>query len=55
MRHALRSKLEELGTPGRWEHVTQQIGMFSYTGLSRRLDIRTEVSNIQIQLNKLNT
>jgi aspartate aminotransferase len=35
MRHALRSHLEALGTPGTWEHVTQQIGMFSYTGLTR--------------------
>jgi len=34
MRHALRSNLEQLGTPGTWEHVTQQIGMFSYTGLT---------------------
>jgi aspartate aminotransferase len=35
MRHALRGHLETLGTPGTWEHVTQQIGMFSYTGLNR--------------------
>jgi len=34
MRHALRQNLEKLGTPGTWEHVTQQIGMFSYTGLT---------------------
>ncbi|KUI53826.1 Aspartate aminotransferase, cytoplasmic [Cytospora mali] len=34
MRTALRSKLEELGTPGTWNHITEQIGMFSYTGLS---------------------
>lgn len=30
----LREKLEELGTPGTWTHITQQIGMFSYTGLN---------------------
>jgi aspartate/tyrosine/aromatic aminotransferase len=34
MRHMLRSKLEELKTPGTWNHITDQIGMFSYTGLS---------------------
>ncbi|KAK4188412.1 putative aspartate aminotransferase [Podospora australis] len=34
MRQALRSKLEELGTPGQWNHITDQIGMFSFTGLS---------------------
>lgn len=34
MRHELRSKLETLGTPGTWHHITEQIGMFSFTGLS---------------------
>jgi len=34
MRDALRAKLEELGTPGTWNHITDQIGMFSYTGLA---------------------
>jgi len=34
MRKALRSELEKLGTPGTWNHITDQIGMFSYTGLS---------------------
>ncbi|KAL6698264.1 aspartate aminotransferase [Trichoderma pleuroticola] len=34
MRKALRSKLEELETPGTWNHITDQIGMFSFTGLS---------------------
>lgn len=34
MRKVLRSKLEELGTPGTWHHITDQIGMFSFTGLS---------------------
>ncbi|KAF7537803.1 hypothetical protein G7Z17_g12784 [Cylindrodendrum hubeiense] len=34
MRSALRSKLEELETPGTWNHITDQIGMFSFTGLS---------------------
>lgn len=35
MRSALRKKLEELGTPGDWSHITTQIGMFSFTGLNR--------------------
>jgi aspartate aminotransferase len=34
MRKALRGKLEELKTPGTWNHITEQIGMFSFTGLS---------------------
>lgn len=34
MRKALRSHLESLGTPGTWNHITDQIGMFSFTGLS---------------------
>ncbi|KAK1759155.1 pyridoxal phosphate-dependent transferase [Echria macrotheca] len=34
MREALRGKLEELGTPGTWNHITDQIGMFSFTGLT---------------------
>lgn len=34
MRQALRENLEKLGTPGKWEHITQQIGMFSFTGLN---------------------
>lgn len=34
MRQALREKLEKLSTPGKWEHITQQIGMFSFSGLN---------------------
>ncbi|VDM15382.1 unnamed protein product [Wuchereria bancrofti] len=34
MRYALRNNLEKLGTPGIWEHITQQIGMFSFIGLN---------------------
>lgn len=36
MRKALRSKLEEMGTPGTWNHITDQIGMFSFTGLTEK-------------------
>ncbi|KAI9501398.1 Aspartate aminotransferase, cytoplasmic [Coemansia spiralis] len=35
MRDLLRDKLVALGTPGSWDHVTRQIGMFSFTGLSK--------------------
>lgn len=34
MRAALFAQLGRLGTPGSWTHITEQIGMFSYTGLS---------------------
>ena len=36
MRHGLRERLEKLGTPGTWKHITDQIGMFSFTGLGRK-------------------
>jgi len=35
MRTQLQAKLEELETPGRWNHLTVQQGMFSYTGLTK--------------------
>merc|ERR1711870_119110 len=31
----LRKGLEDKGTPGTWNHITDQIGMFSYTGLNK--------------------
>lgn len=34
MRHELVDNLKKLGTPGNWDHIVKQIGMFSYTGLS---------------------
>jgi aspartate aminotransferase, cytoplasmic len=34
MRKALQGRLEELKTPGDWSHITEQIGMFSFTGLT---------------------
>ncbi|KJR88264.1 aspartate aminotransferase [Sporothrix schenckii 1099-18] len=36
MRRALFDELVRLGTPGKWVHIIDQIGMFSYTGLSVR-------------------
>lgn len=35
MRRALVQELAALGTPGSWKHVEEQIGMFSYTGLTQ--------------------
>lgn len=35
MRAQLKEKLQALGTPGTWDHITEQIGMFSFTGLNR--------------------
>merc|ERR1712137_1102387 len=34
VRSLLRKGLEAKGTPGTWNHITDQIGMFSFTGLS---------------------
>ncbi|KAF7995803.1 hypothetical protein HCN44_006910 [Aphidius gifuensis] len=36
MRKALYDHLVSLKTPGNWEHILNQIGMFSYTGMSER-------------------
>ncbi|KAJ1882082.1 Aspartate aminotransferase, cytoplasmic [Coemansia sp. RSA 486] len=36
MRELLRDKLVAMKTPGSWEHVAKQIGMFSFTGLSTK-------------------
>ncbi|KAJ1936623.1 aspartate transaminase aat1, partial [Linderina macrospora] len=33
MREQLRGRLEELGSKRSWNHITDQIGMFCYTGL----------------------
>lgn len=34
MRAGLKERLVKLQTPGSWDHVTSQIGMFSFTGLT---------------------
>ncbi|KAF5837449.1 pyridoxal phosphate-dependent transferase [Dunaliella salina] len=34
MRSVLRKNLEELNSPWKWNHITDQIGMFAYSGLS---------------------
>ena len=35
MREELYHALKANGTPGSWEHIVNQIGMFSFTGLTR--------------------
>lgn len=37
MRKALRENLEKIGTIRTWNHITDQTGMFSYTGLSGKI------------------
>ena len=62
MRKALREKLEAMGTPGTWNHITDQIGMFSFTGLTEEqvLKIREDAhvymtKNGRISMAGLNT
>ena len=52
MRTALRSKLEEIQTPGTWNHITDQIGMFSYTGLNERQVVEGLIKKHHIHLVK---
>jgi aspartate/tyrosine/aromatic aminotransferase len=37
MRFILKNELERIGVPGAWNHITEQKGMFSYTGLSEKV------------------
>ena len=37
VRDLLKKNLLELNTPGNWDHIVNQIGMFSYTGLSEKM------------------
>lgn len=39
VRTSLKEHLHKLGTPGNWNHITTQIGMFSYLGLTRKFII----------------
>ena len=34
MRAALHAEIVRLGTPGNWDHIVTQIGMFTFTGLT---------------------
>ena len=46
MRALLRNKLAELGSPKDWSHITNQIGMFAFTGLTKEqvLKMRADFS-----------
>jgi len=52
MRAALRAKVEELKTPGAWNHITDQIGMFTFTGLTpQQVDVMIEKHHIYLLSN----
>jgi len=52
MRLALRNELVAIGTPGTWDHITSQIGMFSFTGISKKqCQVLTEKHHIYLTLN----
>ena len=50
MRSELRARLEALKTPGTWDHITEQIGMFSFTGLNRKWPHHLECSLLDTAL-----
>lgn len=45
MRTSLKSSLESLSCPGTWDHITKQIGMFSYTGLTEAQVAKMEANH----------
>ena len=51
MRKALRAALEAKKVPGDWSHITTQIGMFSFTGLTTKQS-ETMVSKHSIYMTK---
>lgn len=47
MRRALRERLEKLEVPGEWDHLTSQIGMFCYTGLTaEQVEVLRDVHHV---------
>ncbi|KXJ14640.1 aspartate aminotransferase, cytoplasmic isoform X3 [Exaiptasia diaphana] len=49
MRNLLLSKLKELGTPGTWNHIADQKGMFSFTGLNiKQVEMLTNKHHIYL-------
>lgn len=62
MRKELKGHLDRLKTPGKWDHITDQIGMFSFTGLTEKqvAEIRSKwhvymTKNGRISMAGLNT
>lgn len=51
MRNALKDKLVELQTPGTWDHITNQIGMFSFTGLNPQ-QVERMINEFHIYMSK---
>jgi len=52
MRKKLRAKVEELKTPGTWNHITDQIGMFTFTGLTaKQVDVMINKHHIYLLSN----
>lgn len=52
VRVALKSELEKINTKGDWSHITRQIGMFSYTGLSKsQVQMLKEVHHVYMLSN----
>ncbi|PBC29766.1 aspartate aminotransferase, cytoplasmic [Apis cerana] len=49
MRMSLYEKLVQKGTPGVWDHITKQIGMFCYTGLTER-QVECLINNYHIYM-----
>lgn len=54
MRAQLKEKLQALGTPGTWDHITEQIGMFSFTGLNCEYKAHTQ-THTRTETNVLST
>ena len=50
MRQSLFDKLRALGTPGKWDHIVTQSGMFSYTGLSGKYSACWCLCNVCLSL-----
>ena len=44
MRSALHAEILKLGTPGNWDHIVTQIGMFTFTGLAP-VQVRSSLAN----------
>jgi len=51
MRDALRGEIEARQTPGTWEHITDQIGMFSFTGLDTN-QVKRMVEEFHVYMTK---
>lgn len=50
MRASLRKGLEDIGSKRSWKHITDQIGMFCYTGLTSE-QVRSFIINIIFIIN----